>query len=49
MRKSRMLYTKTEMRAKVKVKELEEDKNRLETRFESVESELNKARQHSKV
>ena len=54
MRKSRMLHTKTELRAllekaKVKVKELEEDTNRLETRFESVESEFNKGQQQSKV
>ena len=45
-----MLYTKTKLKAllndlKAKVKEVEEDKNSLEKRFESVESELIKAQE----
>ena len=51
--KSRMLYTKTKLKAllsklKVKVKEVkevDEDKNSLQNRFETVESELIKAQE----
>ena len=45
-----MLYTKTKLKAllsklKVKVKEVDEDKNSLQNRFETVESELIKAQE----
>ena len=48
--KSRMLYTKTKLKAllselKAKVKEVDEDKNSLQNRFDTVESELVKAQE----
>ena len=48
--KSRMLYTKTKLKAllselKAKVKEVDEDKNSLQNRFDTVESKLVKAQE----
>ena len=45
-----MLYTKTKLKAllselKAKVKEVDEDKNSLQNRFDTVESELVKAQE----